>query len=87
MRNSHPATAAQRSVLRDPPSPACCMRLRDPSELERLAGTIVYLWLSGGTGFWYQPLAARGGLLDGFALSGGLWRRRSVPLRCVRRYF
>jgi len=87
MTNSYPATAAQRRLLRDPPSPSCCLRLRDVSELENLAGTIIYLCLSGGEGFWYQPLAVRGGTLDGFALSGGRWRRRRLPLRCVRRYF
>jgi len=81
-----PAAGAEKKLLGYIPAPAACLPARLLPAGPALRGMVLFLWLTGGRGFWYRVESARRDMLTGYIFSSGWWYYLPVSRRQIRRY-
>ncbi len=67
-----------------------CYRMmgkREQSDLQQLAGTVIYLMVKKGKSGWYYLDALRGHRLYGWMKQGTYWQEKSILIRNIRSYY
>ena len=80
-------TPAQKNLLRFIPNISYCISHNNLKFIRNCVGTIIFLWLNNGKGFWFKYEGHENKYLTGYFMCNNQWRKTKVDSMNILRYY